>query len=74
MVAAVVAGPADAPATFKCDAWKHFGFPVSKYEKGEKDGQKTIFSHCRTSTKTLLQLFFAHIVAVRVTSLLKKRH
>lgn len=27
---------ADEPVSFKSGVWKHFGFPVSRHEKGEK--------------------------------------
>lgn len=39
----------EAPATFRSDMWKHFGFPVSRNEKGEKvtDKQKQ-YAHSQT--------------------------
>uniref|UniRef100_A0A9J8BL29 BED-type domain-containing protein n=1 Tax=Cyprinus carpio carpio TaxID=630221 RepID=A0A9J8BL29_CYPCA len=42
-----------APAAFKSDVWKHFGFAVSKNAKGEKvvDRQWTMCKHCHSKLR-----------------------
>ncbi|KTF79181.1 hypothetical protein cypCar_00043370 [Cyprinus carpio] len=42
-----------APAAFKSDLWKHFGFAVSKNAKGEKvvDRQWTMCKHCHSKLR-----------------------
>ncbi|KAF3847203.1 hypothetical protein F7725_020231, partial [Dissostichus mawsoni] len=41
----------DAPSTFKAVVWQHFGFPVSRNDKGEKqtDKRQTICKSCRAT-------------------------
>lgn len=63
----------DAAASFKSDVWEHFGFPVSRNEKGEKvpDRPKNNMKTLSTMTNTHLRLFFTHMTAFKVPSLFK---
>lgn len=59
---------ADAPASFKYDVWRLFGFPASRNEKGEQmtHRQTTIQRHCWAITNTHLWHFSAHVLAFKV--------
>ncbi|MED6237547.1 hypothetical protein ATANTOWER_027389 [Ataeniobius toweri] len=43
----------NAPAAFKSEVWTHFGFVVSRNEKGEKvtDKQQTMCKHCQSTVR-----------------------
>lgn len=59
---------AAAPASFKYDVWRLFGFPASRNEEGEQvtHRQTTIQRHRWAITNTHLWHFSAHVLAFKV--------